>query len=459
MTSSKVPVSLGLLLILITATLPLTAVGEESNVSGRVVERGTERGIPAVVYFVRGEFSTHVRCDEDGRFSLYLPPGEYVWEAEAEGYQPGRGEVAVPEGEPVELLLQLTPSSPPEHNLFGVLLSRVDGSPLKGWVKFFLEGETVAVVESGEDGTFSLYLRPGTYGWLAGAEGYSPEDGRVTVPEEGSQRITISLSPAERPGGAVKGRITGPEGEGIAGVHVVAEGRPFEGEEAVRVETKSDERGFYALKLPFGEYVLVFEREGFLPERREVRLGEDMGEVELNVVLHPERPPFEWDRIIIEFVRIDEDSDGYPERIEVHMELDGVPSDLPDFSYIYEDENSDGYPERVEMRADLPREQLFWAIMILNYLLRSGEVPATPEEVLPGYDSPEVVREVEPSDVPLHSCEDEEGEEILDPAPKESPGSSEGAYAPALVALVLALATLLILSYLFVRRRDTGPGE
>lgn len=79
----------------------------ESNLFGHLVsEEG--KGILGVVTFqMENVEGISIRSNEDGQFEALLDPGNYFWYAEAKGFEPVRGEITVPRGEPVRLSIKM----------------------------------------------------------------------------------------------------------------------------------------------------------------------------------------------------------------------------------------------------------------------------------------------------------------------------------------------------------------
>src|SRR5210317_1587221 len=66
----------------------------EPNGHGIVVDAMTGKPIHALVFLVNPDMDMVYTAEtgRDGIFKLHLPPGGYIWEAEAEHHHPGRGE-------------------------------------------------------------------------------------------------------------------------------------------------------------------------------------------------------------------------------------------------------------------------------------------------------------------------------------------------------------------------------
>ncbi|MGA1872973.1 MAG: hypothetical protein ACMUHY_04815, partial [Thermoplasmatota archaeon] len=168
----------------------------EPNVHGMVTDSVTEDPVHALVYVVGREkdIMHKVESGRDGTFSLLLPSGAYIWEAEAEGYKAGRGEFKVGDS-PIRLLivmdpLEKDPEEPPEFNVGGMLLDAKTGEGVHGLVAFWNNDGKGTQIETDESGHFKLLVPPGVWLWKATARGYEIREGRLLM-EKDPIRLTI----------------------------------------------------------------------------------------------------------------------------------------------------------------------------------------------------------------------------------------------------------------------------
>ncbi|RYY07430.1 MAG: carboxypeptidase-like regulatory domain-containing protein, partial [Cytophagaceae bacterium] len=80
--------------------------------------------------------------------------------------------------------------------------------------------------------------------------------------------------------GTIKGKVTGTNNEGLAFANVAVRG--------TAASTGSNDQGQYLLKLPAGQYQLVFQYVGYRPRTEAVRVPAGDSTVVLNVALAPE---------------------------------------------------------------------------------------------------------------------------------------------------------------------------
>jgi hypothetical protein len=92
--------------------------------------------------------------------------------------------------------------------------------------------------------------------------------------------LLLSCGPALSYAGVIKGRVSGSNNEGLAFANVAVRGSA--------TSTGSNEQGQYQLRLPAGQYELVFQYVGYRPHTQAVRvLGGDSA-MTVNVTLQPE---------------------------------------------------------------------------------------------------------------------------------------------------------------------------
>lgn len=375
----------------------------EPNLFGKVFDSVNEKGIMAVIHFGGGPENSYrytVESSAEGAFRLYLPPGEYVFEAEARGYMETRGEFKIIEGEKTELQIKMDAlDAVKEDNLHGMVVDARTGEGIIAVVGFGgIETDIALRAETDRSGAFSLLIRPGGYHYHVIAEGYEPVRDEIRIGEE-PQRIRIEMKRVqeeERDFGVVKGFVGTPEGKPVPGaavmfmpliredVNIREDGTVVE--EDVRPErmepitTRTDEKGYFVVRLRFGGYEIHAEARGYHPAGMPFRIGPDNPGAEVKIVMErmeKEEPGFGG--LGAEFKMIDDDSDGIPELIHVALDVNG--DGEIDAEYHYEDENSDGNPEIVTWMLDLPPESVERVMNIIFKLIsmRNSMPPMDPE--------------------------------------------------------------------------------
>ncbi|MGA1819462.1 MAG: hypothetical protein ACMUHU_00480 [Thermoplasmatota archaeon] len=448
-----------------------TDVPREPNVHGIVTDALTEEPIHALIHIVGREKDMVHKFESgiDGIFKIFLPPGEYVWEAEAEGYHSGRGEFRVGE-EPIRLPIMLKPleaedpEEPPEYNVAGMLLDAMTGKGVPGLIAFWNNDGKGTQIETDENGHFTILIPPGPWMWRAEARGYKVQEGRLLMELE-PIRLMINLEPLqneepeppEQRFGVVYGHVAAPEGKPIPGAMVflhpmmrdmppvepgvpddpnvpppenndptsssgdaagrtrgendvptsitwreffakfsekfdeetlkrifsavdmdgdgilnereilkahaiiremTGEGRPEEPRvpERMPLEAMTDENGMFKIRVPFGFYLIEANARGFHPGEDKVRVYPEMPEQKVRIILKPMecKPDIDRGRMKVVFSMIDENSDGNPEKVDFMADLNG--DGVHEVEYHMTDRTSDGNPESVEWVLDIPME-------------------------------------------------------------------------------------------------------
>jgi len=140
-----------------------------------------------------------------------------------------------------------------DSGITGAVTDRATGAPLReATVTADGAGRTA---KTGADGTFRLFLHPGTYSLVVSRFGYVPESvAAIRVTAGSYSPASVSLRPLAR--GSIHGRVTGARtGAAIAGAVVKVPNAP--------VERVTDADGRYDLDLPVGTYHLEVSAPGF----------------------------------------------------------------------------------------------------------------------------------------------------------------------------------------------------
>ncbi len=187
---------------------------------------------------------------------------------------------------PVSLLVMGEEGERAVPNVTGVLIDSVTGEGVVGILYFVGPdgNEVIVTVESGEDGTFRLFLDPGTYTYEVNARGYQGTRGQLVVGRE-AVTLSIELEPASsEPENNVFGRVISGEDRSplMAGVYIYSENK-----DAV-TRLRTDRGGKFSCLLRPGTYMYTVKAEGFEPQDGRFVLEED-GSVRLEIVMKPIR--------------------------------------------------------------------------------------------------------------------------------------------------------------------------
>jgi hypothetical protein len=92
--------------------------------------------------------------------------------------------------------------------------------------------------------------------------------------------VFLLLGPLVSHAGIIKGRVSGTNNEALAFANVAVRG--------TATSTGSNDQGQYQLRVPAGQYQLVFQYVGYRPRTETVRVPAGDSTVVLNVALVPE---------------------------------------------------------------------------------------------------------------------------------------------------------------------------
>lgn len=250
--------SLGIAMLLLLSSVFIVGVlaeetnkEEQPNGHGIVVDSVTGKPLHALVFIVAPDRDIVITAEtgEDGMFKLHLPPGGYVWEAEAEHHHPGRGEFRVGDRYwEVKIVLEPLeePKEPevPEFNVGGMLVNAKTGEGVPGFIGFINPDGKAIEMETEEDGEFRVLLFPGPWMWKAGARGFETQEGRLIMERE-PIRLMIEMVPLnneepEKRGAMLYGQVMTPEGKPIPGALIYIHPMMREEEPPVRPGIQED---------------------------------------------------------------------------------------------------------------------------------------------------------------------------------------------------------------------------
>jgi|GEM_PF-2786923 len=186
----------------------------EPNVFGMMVG---EEGMPVsgiISFHIGDRTAARVETGRNGNFELFLEPGVYSWHAESRGYTPARGEVEVPEDEPVRLMLMFEREDGDiQFGSLSGIVTDTEGSPVGGAriIAFPMDRPVMGDLPeertccdpmgmeppgtiSERDGSFRMRLPLGAYFVRVLAEGFEPFETRAALtPERPDVRIAVEL--------------------------------------------------------------------------------------------------------------------------------------------------------------------------------------------------------------------------------------------------------------------------
>lgn len=194
-------------------------------VTGTVRDRNTGESVGRAgmtAYMSRSDFPSsgfwHSPVDEAGRYSLCLPPGEYVLHVDARscgyayrGEEPWLHEVEVAAGQTVEDFdIPVTL----EASVAGIVVDAA-GVPVAG-ASIRLSGSSRVGVVTDERGRFADVSHSGSYPTVVAAFDGARGLCGLVVPQAQTPEIRIVMTP----GSYVRARLADPDGEGIKAVNV-----------------------------------------------------------------------------------------------------------------------------------------------------------------------------------------------------------------------------------------------
>lgn len=128
-----------------------------------------------------------------GRFSFNHAAGDFTLKAEAYGYSPKTLPVTITDGTNVKANFKL--DEIPSGTVHGTITDERSGLPIEGATIIVNEDATVAPIQTGADGTFSVKLLEGTYTLAVSARDYYNETINVTVAGNDNVEANATLKP------------------------------------------------------------------------------------------------------------------------------------------------------------------------------------------------------------------------------------------------------------------------
>lgn len=160
-------------------------------------------------------------ADQNGAFRFTnAPPGQYLLTATAEGWLPAeRTGVALLAGETIDdLELRLSRGGVRLHGrVFDAGGGQIGGTSVRALALGAggrPDGARTFVAAAGPDGEYRLVLARGRYRVVADADGYSPQDARISLDSDRTQDFRLV------PGARITGRAVDPNGAEVAGATV-----------------------------------------------------------------------------------------------------------------------------------------------------------------------------------------------------------------------------------------------
>ncbi|MBM7553900.1 carboxypeptidase regulatory-like domain-containing protein [Thalassobacillus pellis] len=270
-----------------TETINVSLTPDTATLLGVVSDRETEEPIEDAlvrVFDLSGTFITSSLTDSTGQYIFTnLAPGTYTLIASAEGYGNEVGAVTLTVDEVEFLDFALLQQS---ASLSGTVRDASNGQPISTvLVQVFRIGTDIPVasVLSDENGAYDITgLEPREYRVVYSKENYSREVFRILL-ENGEDRTLDVL--LERNAASIRGQVVDSQsGTPITRANVTL---VIRGSGIIVAAVETDPNGNYLLQsLPPGNYDLIFSREGYVTETRQVTLSKNE-DLLINVALEP----------------------------------------------------------------------------------------------------------------------------------------------------------------------------
>ena len=246
---------------------------EGGEISGRIIEEGTDHGIPmahVVARRIEGEpFERSTLSGWEGGYHIaHLPPGPYVVSAEKWGWNGGSypETLMVVNNSFENIDIYLTPGGEDLGSISGVITDAASGEPIAGAHVVARSGNHFErAVDSDDFGNYTIEgLFPGVYHVSAHKQGYVPGEYPEPVPVEGNDVTGIDIALHVFVPTGIMGMVTDAgSGEPIAGARV----------DAVSIDdhrthrfAMTGEDGAYVLEVPPGEYHVEAHAWGYVPQ-------------------------------------------------------------------------------------------------------------------------------------------------------------------------------------------------
>ncbi len=242
-------------------------------ISGRVMEDGTEHGIPmAHVTATRIEgdpFHRSTRSNRNGAYHLAnLPPGPYVVSAEKWGWSEGvYPETLLVEDNTFEHInIFLSPAGDEAGSISGVITDAATGDPIEG-AYVMARGEhrfNTRYGISGDDGSYTIGdLHPDTYNVIAHKQDYFPGEYPDLIAIDGNDVSGIDIALNGFIPTGIRGTVTDADtGDPIADARIIAINV---NDPHMHRATLTGEDGSYELTVRPGEYLVLARAWGYPP--------------------------------------------------------------------------------------------------------------------------------------------------------------------------------------------------
>ena len=269
---------------LLSSGLVFSQMPDFGTISGMVTNQDTSEPLEHAVIKAYGANShwpaAQAFSDEDGNFTLNLPYGDYVVQAEKFGFMSEWWE-EIPQRDSATVLTVGEDSNPEGINFTLTAISN-DFGTISGTVTDATSGDPLADAHvslrraddhhyhmdatTGEDGTYMFEnVRPGTYMLDCGKEGFIPMEYPDPVMVNGDDITGIDFALQELVFGSISGTVTDAGTmEPLAGVHVAAD---MLGDHHFHADAMTGDDGTYMIdNLPPGDYTVHAGMRDYFPQ-------------------------------------------------------------------------------------------------------------------------------------------------------------------------------------------------
>lgn len=217
-----------------------------------------------------------------GKYSFTTAPDKYFMEGDKSGYRYNLSTLRpfTPEGKnQVNMVLEVANGS-----LSGIVTDE-GGTPVEGAEVVFVENSSGTEIDSfvtGENGTYNVKLKPGSYEISVEKTNYTSFAETITVEPESETTLNVTLTPLS---GVLTGTVTDKEGNPLSSVEILVFKSKSNSTEPV-ASLLTDEDGIYEGELKTGTYKIIVEKARYTAFEDTVTI-ETNSKTTLNVTLTP----------------------------------------------------------------------------------------------------------------------------------------------------------------------------
>jgi outer membrane protein OmpA-like peptidoglycan-associated protein len=148
-----------------------------------------------VIYVGRAELAAQV-VNRDGTFGGYrFEPGPVQVRAEATGYKPATAEAVIAQGRATSVAITLQPDPASREATLELRVFDDNGSAIAASVTVGAPANATGEIYSNKP--FRMSLKPGTYPLLIEAEGFKPDERKITFTGGKTETLRVSLKPGK----------------------------------------------------------------------------------------------------------------------------------------------------------------------------------------------------------------------------------------------------------------------